>query len=187
MRAVVVFLEIILLIALSVGIALFTHQVRPDAVPLFKDWNSVREEQNVERGIRTVTASEALELWKSGSVLFVDARSAFSFVGGHIPGAVNCTPKKEQAQEPLSEVLPLLGGENGEESCGPTVSDSGEQFVPPPLPKDKPVLVYCDSLSCGLSDIVAEGLHQKGYEIMVMPEGIEGWMKAGGTIQGGAQ
>lgn len=185
MRAAVVFLEMILLLALAAGLGIGSQFVRSDSLPLLKDWSEVRQEQNTERGITSVTAQEAFELWQNDAAYFVDARSSMSFIGGHVPGAVNCYPKADdQSAQPLSDVLPMLDEQQEEEACGP--GEAGG-FNAPDLPRDKPVVVYCDSLSCGLSDIVAEAMHKAGYQVKVMPDGIEGWMNVGGDLQGGPQ
>ena len=53
------------------------------------------------------------------------------------------------------------------------------------LPKDRPLVVYCDGPLCDKARTVALALAARGHRADVMPAGMEGWFMAGGGMEAG--
>jgi rhodanese-related sulfurtransferase len=83
-----------------------------------------------------LTYAEARSLFDAGTVLFVDARPPFDFGLGHIRGAVNL-PLKDFDQS--REILQLI-------------------------PRDQPLVTYCDGEDCNSSVMLAAKLDSAGYK-----------------------
>jgi rhodanese-related sulfurtransferase len=83
---------------------------------------------------------------ESGSVTIVDARSEAEFADGHLPGAVNI---------PFDQFVDYID----------TIDSS--------IPIDAPIICYCRSVTCDLSDQLAQELRLMGYENVVVYRG--GW------------
>lgn len=87
----------------------------------------------------------------------MDARDPDEFAQGHVPGAVNL---------PAEALLTGLGEASA-------------------LPQDKPLVLYCSNLACPKSKELAQGLGEMGFsKLTVLPEGLEGWISAGGPLEG---
>ena len=83
----------------------------------------------------------------------MDAREPKYFALAHVPGARNITP--EQAKAGAAD----------------------------DLPRDKTLVIYCDSLACGRSHSLASILLEKDYTVAVMQDGIEGWIMTRGPLE----
>lgn len=92
-----------------------------------------------------ISLEEALALFKSGDALFVDARHAYDFNLGHIPGAVN-VPLKDF----VLDSSPLAGAQ-----------------------MDKLLVTYCDGANCNSSIELANKLSAAGFTRVKMFFG--GW------------
>jgi len=111
------------------------------------------EEHNASAATpKPVTVAEMVQLQKSQAGKPVDANSAeFRAKNGVIPGAVLLT--SSGMYDPNKEL---------------------------PAAKDSKLIFYCASEKCGSSHKAAEKAIQAGYtNVMVMPEGMNGWKKAG--------
>lgn len=99
-----------------------------------------------------VSVARARTLWEAG-VLIIDARSESEYVEGHIPGAVNIPYEKfVDYYENLVDYVSM----------------------------DGPVIVYCRSVTCDLSDQLAQELRLMGYERVVLYRGgWDAWTEAG--------
>jgi rhodanese-related sulfurtransferase len=100
--------------------------------------------------------AEVKPLLMRGQVTLVDARNKSSYDAGHIPGAIS---------------LPL---------------DSLKQQFPQfsaQYPKDKPVVVYCESVHCSMAhEEAVELADQDGFhDVREMPGGIAEWRVAGSS------
>jgi rhodanese-related sulfurtransferase len=107
--------------------------------------------------ILEITTDALVKDFSSGEYSFVDARSDMEYAMAHIPGAVN-----------------IPSWAVGDELAGLVA------LVDP----DRPVIVYCDGLSCGKSLIVAKKLVEHGFkDVSVYTEGIDGWIGAGMDLE----
>jgi len=80
-----------------------------------------------------VLYDEAVQLYRSGSALFVDARHAYDYGLGHVRGAVSIPLQDFSSRE--------LGG----------------------IPEDRTVVVYCDGQECNSSVELAKKIASRGY------------------------
>ncbi len=153
--------EIIILTGLSIMLAWVVNVTRPEPLSWYADFTVKRAEETVKKGIAVLSPAEALTAWTAKERLFVDARDPDEFAMEHIPGAVNI---------PAEALLTGL--------------DAAVAAVPG-LAKDRPLAVYCSNLACSKSREVAEGLKDMGFTALaVVPDGLEGWKAAGGTVEG---
>jgi rhodanese-related sulfurtransferase len=106
-----------------------------------------------------IPAAEAKERMAKGA-LVLDARSAFFYKVGHIPGA-------------------LLLPEDGFEAAFPQVE--------PHLKDSLDIIVYCAGMGCEASHIVARRLREKGFPAVVLHEGWPAWTDAGYPTKEGEQ
>jgi len=149
--------EILVLVVLSTGLAWIVNSARPVPLVWWADYKAQTVEAVRRSGLQTLTPAQAMEALKQGRYLVVDARDSEEFAGGHVPGAVN-----------VSSEAVLTGMED--------VSR---------LPRDRDLLLYCSNLACPKSKDLAKGLTEMGYtRLSVMPEGLDGWIAAGGPVEG---
>lgn len=95
----------------------------------------------------------------SGAVVLIDARSEGEYAEGHLPGAMNVPYDSfvDYAGELESNVL-----------------------------LDQPVIIYCRSVTCDLSDQLAQEMRLMGYERVVLYKGgWDEWTAAGLPTEGG--
>jgi rhodanese-related sulfurtransferase len=93
----------------------------------------------------------AVALHRDGTALFVDSRHEFDFRLGHIPGAIVV---------PLKEADGIIAGIS--------------------LPKDRPVVVYCDGAGCNSSFEVGAKFSAAGYtKVYIFFAGWTAWKAAG--------
>ena len=103
----------------------------------------------------TVDFPEVYQVWKDDSAIFVDGRTADTFKGGHIPGAINI---------PVGEV--------------------SQQLSVLPEDKNVRLIVYCGSANCPLSYHLLKQLQRYNYtNIQIFQRGIEGWLRFGYSLQ----
>ncbi|NDV24809.1 rhodanese-like domain-containing protein [Desulfovibrio sp. JC022] len=107
--------------------------------------------------IGEVGTVDLLQDFTAGKYSFVDARSSMEFDMGHIPGALNITVNMEGDELAVQAAM---------------------------IDQSRPVIIYCDGLSCGKSLIVAKKLVEKGIkDVSVYTEGIDGWIGAGMDLE----
>lgn len=101
--------------------------------------------------------SAAREIQARGDGIFVDARSAALFGAGHIPGALNLDVQGAFASH---------------------MTDFWKNVA-----VDKRVVVYSDASTRELAPDLARKLGEHGYfQSSVLKDGLEGWIKAGGSV-----
>ncbi len=128
----------------------------PQPLPMLASADLFKEE--VPAGSE-VESSDLVALWESGEALFLDARSEEAYSQGHIPGAFSLSYK------------------------------SFEQGVPEwvnDLPKDQPLVIYCDGADCHASKVVYEKLLELGFEedkLRIFSGGWTEWVKQGGEVE----
>ena len=110
-------------------------------------------EHNASAGTpKSLTVAEVVQLQKTEKAQAVDANSAeFRTRNGVIPGAIQLTSSSQY--DPAKEL---------------------------PQAKDAKLVFYCAGERCSSSHHAAERAIGAGYtNVMVMPEGMSGWKKAG--------
>lgn len=146
----------VVLVVLSAVMAWIVNSARPSPLLWWADYKAQTVEAVRKSGLQTLTPAQAMDALKRGEFLVVDARDPDEFAQGHVPGAVN-----------VSSEAVLTGMEDASR-----------------LPKDRDLLLYCSNLACPKSKDLAKGLADMGYtRLSVMPEGMEGWLAAGGPVE----
>ncbi|SKA72956.1 rhodanese-like domain-containing protein [Desulfobaculum bizertense] len=156
--------EILFLCALALGLAYIANMHNPkglswEQVPL-KTTTVVQQNDGLpEAGtVGVVTTEQALDLFTEKGAVFVDARFPEDFSEGHVPDAVNISPG--------------MFSEDAMELLGPAENQT------------LPLIVYCSSLSCRMSNELAENLLMLGYSnVYVYEQGFEGWIEADGLVE----
>ena len=147
---------LIILLALCLG--LITNQFRADGLALVGNW-SVEARLSAPSGRSLIVSlEEARDLHQSGQALFLDARPDIWFEMGHIKGAGNLPAEAIEAN--LARVL------DG-------------------VPKDRPIVTYCDGETCELSHDLAIVLLERGYsDVRVLINGWTVWSESGLPVEG---
>ena len=92
---------------------------------------------------------DARALFLKGDVLFVDARHSYDFGIGHIRGAISVPLQEFDEHHPMLEIIP----------------------------KDRPLIVYCDGAECNSSKELALKLKAAGYtDVKVFFGGWTEWV-----------
>lgn len=122
---------------------------------------SLREKVEAsEASLPRIGIDEASEAFAQSDALFVDARDREAFDAGHIPGAVNLP--WEEAQYDDSLILKAV-------------------------PKDTPVITYCDGSDCESSILLGGAMAGLGYrDVKVFFGGWVEWEEAGFPVEEGA-
>ena len=155
-------IQIMIILGVSVAIALAYNQLSKSPLPLFKkyvpDAQTDRDTGEDLSVYYNEMDAETLESLKdTGTIVLLDAREALRFDEGHIPGAVSLPIMV--FQERYDQVVPLL--EDG-----------------------KTIVIYCIGIHCTDSALLARELHHKGHqEIFVFKGGIEEWTALGYPVQ----
>jgi len=119
--------------------------------------DNIQEHRRVTefKRVPTVSLEEALDLWKGGETLFVDARDADDYAELRIPGAINI-PLDKLSKSSLQKTG-ILG-----------------------LPRDRRIVVYCSKKQCHASLKEAKYLQSLGFtRVMALLDGFQAWNEAG--------
>ena len=112
----------------------------------------------VPEEVQLVSPERAFEMYEEGGATFVDARELERYEYAHIPGALNM---------PVDDF-----GQYGQELIFLRTSHL--------------VVVYCEDQECGASKKLVDLLIENRVgNLILMPEGIEGWKAAGYPVLGG--
>jgi 3-mercaptopyruvate sulfurtransferase SseA len=123
----------------------------PDANQPFK--KPVR--MNGRGKMSSVSLSEFFALQQSGKAMIFDARPAFFYHLGHVPGAINLT--KSNCDEDLSKREPAIKAA---------------------LAEGKSIIVYCSSFTCPDARAVAIHISGFGYPANIFSGGWDEWKTA---------
>lgn len=115
-------------------------------------------ERYAEEPVAVVDVAEVRSLMeRNADVLVVDAREPEAYAQGHLPGAVNY---------PYGNWL--------------------HEGAPQP-PRDRDLIVYCNSQDCPIGRLWAEQAVQHGYtRVRHMKAGLRGWREAGLPVEAGS-
>ncbi len=124
-----------------------------------KDEPPENPESEISPGeIELISLSKAKEYFDRGEGFFVDARSEHSYYKRHIQGALSLSAKRFEAQ--YGDFRDIMA-------------------------KDALLIIYCQSITCPYSDIVARKLRDLGYtNIKVFAGGWAEWLRARYPVQG---
>jgi len=119
-------------------------------------WGSPRPESEAsasEINPLRISLERASELYQTEQAIFIDARPEAAYRAGHIKGAINLP--WQRAEEEFFRVL--------------------EQ-----IPRDRPIVTYCDGKACELSDHLAGFFQDLGYtRARALHNGLSRWQNKG--------
>lgn len=131
--------------------------VKKTTAPEKKEGGKKRPVRMNGRGkVTSISIEELFTLQQSGNVLLYDARPAFFYGLGHIPGAIS---------------LPKNGVDDHIEKR--------EAEIKAAVAANKPIVVYCTNLLCPDARTVAIHLASFGYSSSTLTGGWESWKDAG--------
>jgi rhodanese-related sulfurtransferase len=146
--------EAVLLSVAAICIALTVNALSPVGIPLIGRCQESLPAADSRFPI--VAVSDAKCLFDAGGVVFVDARPAGQYKAGHIPGA--CSLPLYQLDDCL---LPFLDA----------------------VQPDAAVIVYCSSITCEDSHLLAEELAGMGYgDVRIFAGGLAAWREKGYAV-----
>ncbi|MCG8341225.1 MAG: rhodanese-like domain-containing protein [Chlorobiales bacterium] len=120
--------------------------------------NELTEDKGASTEIELITLFQAKEYFDKGEGFFVDARSEYKYYELHIPGALSLSASRFDSQY--------------------------EEFKDA-VAKDALLIIYCHSITCPYSDIVASKLRGFGYtNIKIFADGWIEWLRARYPVQG---
>lgn len=138
------------LTVLACVLAAVSNGFRSDGLPWVGDWSATSP--TTTDGLE-ISLEEAMVLFFSKESVFLDARHPEAYAQGHIEGALN---------------LPWVFFE---ERAPAVLAD---------VPKETPIVTYCDGEGCGLSRELATALIARGYEqVRVLVNGWSLWLDHG--------
>jgi rhodanese-related sulfurtransferase len=148
--------EISLLLGVSVGLALIVNYFSPAGIALIGQWDtsqgviSARAKNDVViDGLEIEDLKIAKQIYDTGKILFVDARSREDYEDGHIRGAVSL---------PLGQFDELIDAFIDQHSL------------------DQPIVTYCSGRTCEDSHHLAQLLLDFGFnDVKVFIDGFPGW------------
>ena len=156
--------EIIILVGISVTLALVVNFLSPKGIAFFGQWDTSKgvitaspnkSEEGIPQEINSV--ARAKEIFDSGNVLFVDARSQDDYEDGHIRGAVSFPVGRfdEQIESFLNQHSPEIR-----------------------------IITYCSGRTCEDSHHLARLLADIGFtHVSVFIDGFPGWEAQGFPIE----
>ena len=152
------------------GYALWSYADRHSPPVLFADatLGGVEEFANMPLGdfedavVHRLNLTEVKQAFDRGDAVFVDARSAFDYEAGHIPGALHLSSHASAAR--LREVLASY-------------------------PADSRVIAYCSGSGCQSSSALAKRLVEESVrdEVYVLTGGWPAWQAAGFPVAEGEE
>ncbi len=144
--------EIGIILMVVIPLALVTNSLRPSGLRLIDTGIPIMQPAEANNPIRAIPLDKAIEKYKRGETLFVDARSYEDYMAGHIKGALNLPDY--QFDEWIDDFL--------------SRTDT-----------DIEIITYCDGEDCSLGHNVAEKLYQLGFErVSYLVNGLTKWQES---------
>ena len=129
-------LHIAIIIGGAFGTAMAVNSLRPDSIPVVRPSQAALI---LKEGITPLHLDTAKTLHQDTNFLFVDARPNSVFKRGHIPRAVSLP------EEDFDSLYAAFAAR---------------------VPKNRPLVVYCDGVECRASEEVSRRLKEKGYRFI---------------------
>ncbi len=144
--------------AIALGLASCAQPARQAAVqetPAAAVKKPVR--MNGRGKITSISLTELFALQQAGQVLLYDARPAFFYALGHLPGALNL-PKSSDCDAEISK---------------------RETEIKAALAAKKTIVIYCTNLTCPDARTIAIHLAGFGYPSSTLTGGWDAWKESG--------
>ena len=145
----------------AVLLALAVNLLRPDGRPLIFSGQTADPAGSGEPDAApgAIGLSEAIESFKAGRALFIDARPGPDYEAGHIPGALNLTS---------------------------TAMDGWMDAFIAETDIDKLIIAYCDGIHCDLGRNLADQLRLDGFQrVYYLKNGWHLWTTGGMPVEAG--
>lgn len=139
----------------AVLLALAINWLRPEGLPLFFNGrtNAPNGPSETGFGAGEIALADAIENFKTGQALFVDARPDADYAAGHIPGALNLT------MDGMDAWVDGFIAENDVDTL---------------------IIAYCDGVHCDLGHDLAEQLQLLGFaRAYYLKNGWQRWKTSG--------
>lgn len=150
--------QIPLLLGIACALALAVNHFRPAGIDLVADWSPAARLKAAAGGSLVIPLADAVALYETREVVFVDARLPEEYAAGHIPGALS---------------LPWV-----------LVDEYEERFFKAVPDPSAIVIVYCDGEACSLSGDLARMLVDMGYaHVKVLVDGWGAWTRSGYPVE----
>lgn len=151
------FLEVIIIVCLSLLIGISVNYFSSSGLPLFESYQPPEKEQKEEIFIQEIDAEFLQTMLDGDMAVVLDARKRSEFEIGHIPGAISFS--LYEFEERYSQLQDLL--------------NSG-----------KTIITYCVNPSCHDSHLLATKLYELGHhDLLIYKDGIEGWEAMGNPTE----
>lgn len=149
--------QIGIILIVSGFLALVANSLHPRRIPWVQNWSRQVEEKAARQKIKVIPLSVALEKFRSGESVFIDARPSNDYMKSHIAGAVSIPFGA------MDEKFTMLAG----------LIDSGDELV-----------TYCSSRECDDALLLAAELQSMGCSNLALYiDGYELWEKHGGEVE----
>ena len=153
-----------ILLGVSVMLAFVVNHFSPAGIAFVGQWDTAQGviTANAKNGVVAGKSEigdviQAKEIYDSGNVLFVDARTRENFDEGHIPGA---------ASLPVGQFDDLIDAFMDQHDMG------------------QPIVTYCSGRTCEDSHNLAQLLIDFGYsDVKIFIDGFPGWKKKGYPVE----
>ena len=153
-----VFKECFIIMLAVFLLALISNFIRPDGLPLLTDRKTSDSQNQAPGAIQATPFDEAVRMFHSRKVLFLDARSPEDFQKGHIKGAVNLPDYR------FDEVFGRVAAQ---------------------LDEAEGIITYCDGEECVLGLNLARKLSRLGYNnVTYISNGWTTWQQHNLPIAG---
>ena len=107
-------------------------------------------------GVSSIGFDDFFLLHQQGKALVIDARPAYHYQLGHIPGALN---------------LPKESGEAAFDELNDTIKQA--------LAENKTIVTYCSGVLCADARTVARRIARRGHDASIFSGGWNAWLDAG--------
>ncbi|MCK5740445.1 rhodanese-like domain-containing protein [bacterium] len=160
--------EVITIVAAAVVLGILFNAVHVNGIPLIAQERIIRHEADFTQMAEIpldeepgepliISLEQASTYFETGEALFIDARKSILFELGHIPKA---------RLMPWSVEIPPK--------------------IPPDLPREKLLIIYCSDIGCEMSAELAFYLYDAGFgHTRIFEDGWDAWENAGLLIETG--
>ena len=149
------FLLALLIAGTGAALGLAVNSVSPRRIPV------IAPPKTAQQPTDFVSLTDARQLWQTGAVFFLDARTPADYKAGHIAGAYNLPAEDFDAHYPQIATM---------------------------LTPETLIVTYCDGLECDLSHHLTKRLRMLDYRhVRILQNGWTVWRQAGlTTVTGNA-
>jgi rhodanese-related sulfurtransferase len=156
--------EILILFALSLGLAFLVNHFSPVGIALVGQWDTRRgvisakaKKDIIVDSLEIKDVAVAKQIHDRGNALFLDARPDDDYARGHIPGAISLPIDRFDAQ--IGNILDRH-------------------------PENRPIVTYCSGRTCEDSHKLARLLIEFGFtDVKIFIDGFPGWEKKGYPVE----